>query len=220
MGKSRTFESAAFHLNALEQSILEPSLLPLDGLNFEASDLLRARRPLLDTDKPYICSTIAHIQEQELGYSALLDRLKQVERKMQVHRNKIRKSYQSRASTLAPTRRLSNDILLVIFQQVQRRDWDYYGNVFSTAEGPWILGHVCGLWRDTVLSSPSLRFRLSINFMSTAAKMLLLSLKPFFVAPVRTLWISPLLFRVQLHLFRSLRRFFSTVVDGGTLYCV
>ncbi|KAK0452451.1 hypothetical protein EV421DRAFT_902941 [Armillaria borealis] len=170
MEENYTSESATFHLDALERLIPEPSLLPSDGLKFDASDLLRARRPFLKTDRPHIRSTLTHLRKQDSEYNALLDRLKKVEQKVRDHRHEIRKSHKSWTSTLAPIHRLPYDVLLAVFQQVRRRDWDYYGNVFSVAEGPWILSHVCGLWRDTVLSSPSLWSCLTINFVFADSK--------------------------------------------------
>ncbi len=63
MEESHTFESTTFHLVTLERLIPESSLLPSDGLKYDASDLFRARRPLLKTGRPHIRSTSTHLRE-------------------------------------------------------------------------------------------------------------------------------------------------------------
>ncbi len=120
------FQSATFQLGRFgtvnPTACPEPSLLPSDGLKFDASDLLRDRRPLLKTDRPHIRSTLTHLREQASEYSALLDRVKQVKQKVRDHRHEIRKSCTSGVSMLVPIGRLPNDVLLALFQQVRRRD--------------------------------------------------------------------------------------------------
>ncbi|KAK0237741.1 hypothetical protein EDD85DRAFT_555844 [Armillaria nabsnona] len=83
---------------------------------------------------------------------------------MQRRRDVVRKSLAAYYSTLAPIRRLPIDVLRTVLREIQLSLWwntvesessqDHQALVFS--QGPWKLGHVCGAWRDVVLSYPQL----------------------------------------------------------------
>ncbi|KAK0494585.1 hypothetical protein EDD18DRAFT_1175228, partial [Armillaria luteobubalina] len=79
------------------------------------------------------------------------------------------------SSTLAPIRRLPSEILRAVFLEVQSSLWNMDWNPWHDDEysdkawgvspdletldfsrGPWKLSHVCGAWRDVVLSYPRL----------------------------------------------------------------
>ncbi len=100
-------------------------------------------------------------------YDALLKRIDEVRLDVQRHRDAVHKSMAAYSSTLAPIRRLPRELFRAVFREVQISLWyntedpesdeelkDYQVPVFS--QGPWKLSHVCGAWRDIVLSYPHL----------------------------------------------------------------
>ncbi len=100
-------------------------------------------------------------------YDALLKRIDEVRLDVQRHRDAVHKSMAAYSSTLAPIRRLPRELFRALFREVQISLWyntedpesydeleDYQVLVFS--QGPWKLSHVCGAWRDIVLSYPQL----------------------------------------------------------------
>ena len=62
---------AMFHLDAVARSIPEP-VFPPDALNSDVSDILRATRPFLDTDRDWIPQNIEVLEQQLSVYDALL----------------------------------------------------------------------------------------------------------------------------------------------------
>ncbi|PBK90116.1 hypothetical protein ARMGADRAFT_1014749 [Armillaria gallica] len=76
------------------------------------------------------------------------------------------------SSTLAPIRRLPSDIYRAVFREIQLSMWwnrkesrspkDF--QVLDFSQGPWKLGHVCGAWRDIVLSYPQLWSHIILHF--------------------------------------------------------
>ncbi|KAK0452566.1 hypothetical protein EV421DRAFT_911304 [Armillaria borealis] len=153
---------AMFHLDAVARSVPEP-VLPPDTLNFHISGILRATRPFLDTDHDWILPNIEVLQQQISMYDALLDRIDEIRSEMQSHRDVVHKSLVAYSSTLAPIRRLPTEILGAVFRSVQtslswkteRSGWDG-PEALDFSRGPWKLSHVCGAWRDIVLSYPQL----------------------------------------------------------------
>ncbi|KAK0452589.1 hypothetical protein EV421DRAFT_1731207 [Armillaria borealis] len=157
---------AMFHLDAVARSIPEP-VLPPNALNSQISGILRATRPFLDTYRDCILQNIEVLEQQLSVYDALLNRIDEVRFQMQSHRDAVHKSMSAYSSTLAPIRRLPSEIFRTVFREVQISLWyntedseseeelkDYQVLVFS--QGPWKLSHVCGAWRDIVLSYPQL----------------------------------------------------------------
>ncbi|KAK0452583.1 hypothetical protein EV421DRAFT_913383 [Armillaria borealis] len=169
---------AVFHLDAVARSAPEP-LLPPNALNSQVSGILRATRPLLDTDRSWILQNIEDLQQQISVYDALLDRIDEVRLEMQRRRDTVHKSMAAYSSTLAPIRRLPIDALRTVFREIQFLQW-WDGNsrtytlpgqwswkeppVLDFLQGPWALSHVCGAWRDIVLSYPRLWSYIVLHF--------------------------------------------------------
>ncbi len=155
---------AMFHLDAVARSIPEP-VLPPNALNSQISEILRATRPFLNTDRDRILQNIVVLEQQLSVYDALLNRIDEVRLEMQSHRDAIHKSVVAYSSTLTPIRRLPSDILRSVFLEVQIWLWwnpehsksnSVSGPVLEFSQGPWKLSHVCGAWRGIVLSYPQL----------------------------------------------------------------
>ncbi|SJK98739.1 uncharacterized protein ARMOST_02008 [Armillaria ostoyae] len=154
---------AMCHLDAVAHSMPEP-VLPPNALNSQISGILRATRPFLDPDRDWILRNIEVLQQQISVYDALLDRIDEVRSEMQRRRDTVHKSMAAYSSSLAPIRRLPIDGLRTVFREIQLSLWwnteesespqDHQALVFS--QGPWKLSHVCGAWRDVVLSYPQL----------------------------------------------------------------
>ncbi|KAK0452604.1 hypothetical protein EV421DRAFT_2031169 [Armillaria borealis] len=164
---------AMLHLDAVARSIPEP-VLPSNVLNSQVSEILRATRPFLDTDRDRILQNIEVLEQQLSVYDALLNRIDEVRLEMQGHRDAVHKSMTAYSSTLAPIRRLPSDILRAVFLEVQISLWwnperskshsDSGPEVLDFSQGPWKLSHVCGAWRDIVLSYPQLWSRIVLQF--------------------------------------------------------
>ncbi|SJK98763.1 uncharacterized protein ARMOST_02032 [Armillaria ostoyae] len=168
---------AMLHLDAVARSIPEP-VLPLNALNSQISGILRATRPFLDTDRDWILQNIEIVEQQLPVYDALLKRIDEVRLDMQRHRDAVHKSMTAYSSTLAPIRRLPRELFRAVFREVQNTQWCNLGGLESESEskdyqvldfsqGPWKLSHVCGAWRDIVLSYPQLWSHLVLQYWST-----------------------------------------------------
>ncbi|KAK0237734.1 hypothetical protein EDD85DRAFT_831603 [Armillaria nabsnona] len=157
---------AMLHLDAVARSIPEP-ILPPKASDSQISGILRATRPFLDTDRDWILENLEVLEQQIPVYDALLKRIDEVRLDVQRHRDAVHKSMAAYSSTLAPIRRLPRELFRAVFREVQISLWyntedpesdeelkDYQVLVFS--QGPWKLSHVCGAWRDIVLSYPQL----------------------------------------------------------------
>ncbi|KAK0220177.1 hypothetical protein IW262DRAFT_1494317 [Armillaria fumosa] len=126
--------NAMFHLDAAARSVPEPTFPP-DALNSDVSDILRATRPFLDTDRDVIIPNIEDLRRQVSTMSVY-------------------------SSALAPVRRLSIDVLKSVFREIQISQWQTISRPNWTSlefsQGPWTLSHVCSAWRDVILSYPKL----------------------------------------------------------------
>ncbi|KAK0494581.1 hypothetical protein EDD18DRAFT_349796 [Armillaria luteobubalina] len=172
---SRTFKrstmnatDAMFHLDALARSVPEP-ILPPSALNSRIPGILRATHSFLDTDHDLILQNIEVLQQQASVYDALLDRIDEVRSEMRRHRDVVHKSRAAYSSTLAPIRRLPTDILRTVFREIQLSTWSDKGSredhqMLDFSQGPRKLSHVCGAWRDIVLSYPQLWSHLVLHF--------------------------------------------------------
>ncbi|KAK0452555.1 hypothetical protein EV421DRAFT_911037 [Armillaria borealis] len=160
---------AMFHLDAVARSVPEP-VLPPDTLNSQISGILRATRPFLDTDHEWIPQNIEVLQQQISLYDTLLDRIDEIRSDMQRHRDAVHKSMVAYSSTLAPIRRLPTEILGTVFREVQTSLWNMEPlgwdapEALDFSQGPWKLSHVCGTWRDIVLSYPQLWSHIVLRF--------------------------------------------------------
>ncbi|KAK0459930.1 hypothetical protein IW261DRAFT_344100 [Armillaria novae-zelandiae] len=167
---------ALFHLNAVARSAPEPSLPP-SALNSRVSGILRATRTLLDTDRGWILQNIEDLQQQISVYDVLLQHIDEVRSDMQRRRDTVHKSMAAYSSALAPIRRLPVDVLRTVFREIQFLQW-WDGNpktytpwsewkeppTLDFLQGPWALSHVCGAWRDIVLSYPRLWSFIVLHF--------------------------------------------------------
>ncbi len=132
------------------------------------SQLLRGSQPFLDADHALIDAELTKLNRLRSWYDAQLQEI-------ELYREQVK----NRESIYAPIRRLPRDILLEIFDSICGSWWhepphydkgdsdesdleydfedDDLGRDSSLdVAGPlWVLGRVCGLWRDTLHSSPA-----------------------------------------------------------------
>ncbi|KAK0443795.1 hypothetical protein EV421DRAFT_511604 [Armillaria borealis] len=120
------------------------------------SQLLRGTRPLLDDDHALLDAEIAKLKQLRSLYDAQLE-------KIQSRRRSVLKGLENRRSIYAPIRRLPREILIEIFHLVcdswrrdpkENRFARIYNDSLDLSEPLWVLGRVCGLWRDTLHISP------------------------------------------------------------------
>ncbi|PBK70730.1 hypothetical protein ARMSODRAFT_90697 [Armillaria solidipes] len=122
------------------------------------SQLLRGSRPLLDADHAFIDAVIAKLERLRCLYD---DQLQGI----QTRRGPVLKSLENHQSVYAPIRRLPRDVLIEIFHLVcapsnlgKGAYWASGARIHDSLDlsGPlWVLGRVCGLWRDTLHTSPA-----------------------------------------------------------------
>ncbi|PBK58263.1 hypothetical protein ARMSODRAFT_1038374 [Armillaria solidipes] len=124
----------------------EPQLQNLKASDSFVSQVLRGSRPLLESDHALINDDIAKLEWLGSWYNDQL--------------HAVLKSLENRKSVYAPIRRLPQDILLEIFHSVcdsWRQDAEEDHTIHDSLDmtGPlWVLGRVCGLWRDVLHTSP------------------------------------------------------------------
>lgn len=80
-------------------------------------------------------------------------------RQLKSQRRPIQSYIKLREAIFAPIRELPTEILLEIFLIASPSV-----SITATAGFPWKLGHVCGRWRDVVLSSPKLWSCIDLGF--------------------------------------------------------
>ncbi len=120
------------------------------------SQLLRGTRPLLDDDHAFLDAEIAKLNQLWSLYDAQLEEIPPRQRS-------VLKGLENRWSAYAPIRRLPRDILIEIFHLVCDSWWrdpkeNRFARIYNNSLDPsgplWVLGRVCGLWRDTLHTSP------------------------------------------------------------------
>ncbi|PBK95832.1 hypothetical protein ARMGADRAFT_1061644 [Armillaria gallica] len=138
----------------------EPQLQALkvtQGSDSFVSQVLRGSQPLLESHHALINDEIAKLERLRSWYDARLQ-------ETQLHWRTVLKSLENRKSVFAPVRRLPRDILLKIFHSVCDSPWrdDHHAEEGNSTHnsldmtGPlWVLGSVCGLWRDILHTSPA-----------------------------------------------------------------
>ncbi len=122
------------------------------------SQILRGSRSLLDADHAEIDAEIAKLERLRCSYD---DQLQGI----QTRQGPVLKSLENHRSVYAPIRRLPRDILIEIFHLVCASSslgggpyWALGARTHDSLDlsGPlWVLGRVCGLWRDTLHTSPA-----------------------------------------------------------------
>ncbi|PBK67149.1 hypothetical protein ARMSODRAFT_1086138 [Armillaria solidipes] len=124
----------------------EPQLQTLKASDNLVSQILRGSRPLmLESDHAPINDDIAKLERLWSWYDAQLQ-------DTQRHRRTILNCLENRKSVYAPIRRLPRDILLEIFHSICD---SFEGDSLDMAGPLWVLGSVCGLWRDILHTSPA-----------------------------------------------------------------
>ncbi|KAK0220430.1 hypothetical protein IW262DRAFT_1461693 [Armillaria fumosa] len=157
----------ASYVDAFIHSIPKPAFPP-DEVYPLVTDILRATRPLLDTDHDWILPNIAFLEGQLLTYETLIDRLCTVVEELMDYHHAIQMVSKRFSSVLAPTRRLPSDVLRSVFQETQprqsrQRSMDGWP-IIKFKQDPLTLGQVCGSRRDIVVSSPELWSHINIIF--------------------------------------------------------
>ncbi|SJL16119.1 uncharacterized protein ARMOST_19638 [Armillaria ostoyae] len=117
------------------------------------SQILRGQRPVLDAEHTLLTAEIVELEQQHSVYAAQLEEI-------QLRQCAVLKALESRKSIYAPIHRLPRDILIEIFHSVCDSWWQEkrspHVHHSLHVSGPlWVLGRVCGLWRDTLHSSPA-----------------------------------------------------------------
>ncbi|PBK98827.1 hypothetical protein ARMGADRAFT_1009191 [Armillaria gallica] len=117
------------------------------------SQLLRGSRPLLDADHAFIDAEVTKLKRLRTWYDAQLQEI-------ELYRSTVLKELKNRESICAPIRRLPRDILIENFHSICDSWWHEEGEDDDLDSldmtGPlWILSRVCGLWRDTLHTSPA-----------------------------------------------------------------
>ncbi|KAK0192173.1 hypothetical protein F5146DRAFT_1038675 [Armillaria mellea] len=137
----------------------EPQLQTLKTIQSSdelVSQLLRGTRPLLGDDHALLDAEIAKLKQLLFWYNAQLD-------EFESRLRSVSKGLDNRRSIYAPIRRLPRDILIEIFHLVcdswwqdpkETRSTRTYNNSLDLSGPLWVLGRVCGLWRDTLHTSP------------------------------------------------------------------
>ncbi|PBK70659.1 hypothetical protein ARMSODRAFT_1003278 [Armillaria solidipes] len=135
----------------------EPQLQNANSSDSLVSQILRGSRPLLDSDHALLSAEIVELEQQQAIYAAQLEAI-------QLCRCAVLKALENRKSIYAPIRRLPRDILIEIFDSVCDSWWQEADENLSLRQrrdsldvsGPlWVLGRVCGVWRDTLHGSPA-----------------------------------------------------------------
>ncbi|KAK0496392.1 hypothetical protein EDD18DRAFT_1166266 [Armillaria luteobubalina] len=120
------------------------------------SHLLRGTRPLLDDDIALFDVEIVELNKLWSFYDAQLEEI-------QSRLRSVSKGLEKRRSIYAPIRRLPREILTNIFHLVCDSWWQdpketrsarTYNNSLDLSGPLWVLGRVCGLWRDALHTSP------------------------------------------------------------------
>ncbi|PBK67123.1 hypothetical protein ARMSODRAFT_1045604 [Armillaria solidipes] len=128
----------------------ESQLQTLNGSDNLVSQILRGSQPLLESDHAQINDEIAKLVRLRSWYPYNAQ-----------FQHAVLKSLENRKSVFAPVRRLPRDILLDIFHSVCDSWWvnveeDEFQCDSLDMTGPlWVLGSVCGLWRDILRTSPA-----------------------------------------------------------------
>ncbi|KAK0204090.1 hypothetical protein DFS33DRAFT_859415 [Desarmillaria ectypa] len=136
----------------------EPQLQALKSIQTSdslVSQILRGSQPLLDSEHASINDEIAKLERLRLWYNAQLQDI-------QLHQPSVLKALENLKSVYAPIRRLPRDILIEIFHLVCDSWWqdaeeddDLEPHSLDVTGPLWVLGRVCGLWRDTLHTSPA-----------------------------------------------------------------
>ncbi|PBK70698.1 hypothetical protein ARMSODRAFT_90004 [Armillaria solidipes] len=131
----------------------EPQLQNTKSSDSLVSQILRGSRALLESDHALLNAEIVELEQLQTLYAAQLEEI-------QLRRCAVLTALESRKSIYAPIRRLSRDILIEIFHSVCDSWWpdkiQSHVHHSLNVSGPlWVLGRVCGIWRDILQSSPA-----------------------------------------------------------------
>ncbi|KAK0482287.1 hypothetical protein IW261DRAFT_1026760 [Armillaria novae-zelandiae] len=123
------------------------------------SQIIRGSRPLLDSDHDLLNADIVELDQLQSLYAAQI-------KEIQLHQRAVLEALANRKSIYAPIRRLPRDTLIEIFHSVSDSWWEQVDDNWYLIDGNrrhsldvcgplWVLARVCGLWRDTLHSSPA-----------------------------------------------------------------
>ncbi|PBK59678.1 hypothetical protein ARMSODRAFT_774524 [Armillaria solidipes] len=124
--------------------------------SIDAIGLLRSGVSSLHISRGPLLNDVAHLKEE-------LRHIEPLYIKIRDRRNKLLKDLRDYKAFLAPVRTLPPEILLQIFKLASFHN--------DPLHAPWILGHVCSLWRSLSRSCPSLwtRIHFSDEYCSSSA---------------------------------------------------
>ncbi|PBK95817.1 hypothetical protein ARMGADRAFT_1163543 [Armillaria gallica] len=134
-------------VNPLSPELQSDTLKATQGSDSLVSQILRGSQPLLGSDHASINDETAKLERLGSWYNAQL--------------HAVLKSLEHHKSVFAPIRRLPRDILLEIFHSVcdswqqDAEEDDCIHDSLDMAGPLWVLGSVCGLWRDILHTSPA-----------------------------------------------------------------
>ncbi|KAK0232195.1 hypothetical protein EDD85DRAFT_103209 [Armillaria nabsnona] len=133
--------------------LLETRFKTIQSSDSLVSQILRRQQPLLDADQTLLTAEIVELEQQQSLYAAQLEEI-------QLRQCAALKAIDSRKSISAPIHRLPRDILIEIFHSVCDSWWQEKRSLREhhslNVSGPlWVLGRVCGAWRDTLHTSPA-----------------------------------------------------------------
>lgn len=130
-----------------------PLLDLMPSLSQRLTRLTRDNIPISDTDAQFVQEDILPVA---LGNLAVVDsRLEELRAEllsMTAEQNRWQKTVDHCRGALSPLRRFPTEILEAVFQIFCSQT----DNILDILDGPWLLSHVCSLWRRIVLSTPSL----------------------------------------------------------------
>ncbi|THU98838.1 hypothetical protein K435DRAFT_752538, partial [Dendrothele bispora CBS 962.96] len=129
-------------------------------------DILRSTWTPSESDASQIEREIANSSSDIAKYDAEIETLEGVLEELRRRKSEIQRYSDERRNLLSPIRKLPNEILGEIFAA----SCGDYGLLITTARKgkisapTLVLSHVCSLWRNFVISTPSLWARMSVDF--------------------------------------------------------
>ncbi|KAF9028341.1 hypothetical protein BDZ89DRAFT_1066152 [Hymenopellis radicata] len=142
LSAGRRIYSAGLPLPDLRPSLSQP-------LTWFARDNL----PISDTDAQFVKEEILTAALGNLAdVDSRLEELRAEMLGMTAERNRWQETVDHCRGALSPLRRLPSEVLGEMFQIFCSQT----DNIVDILDGPWLLSHVCSLWRRIVLSTPSL----------------------------------------------------------------
>lgn len=119
--------------------------------------LTASNDPVSDTDAELVREQILPIALTGIStVEKQLEQLNAMIANMEVERSRLKTIVSRSRSLLSPFRRFPVECMSEIFQWYCTMQPTYEFDVFNTSKGPWLLTHVCRLWRNIALAHPPL----------------------------------------------------------------